>query len=479
MRKAFVLDTNIILNDHTMVNRLSEEGKNIIIIPETVLDELDDKKSGFEDINFQARSFARFLESYSEPIDTRKLDGYTIVRTQIDDHGLLYEIHIILKDSYIADQARGGSSYINDRKILEVAKFVTEEYSDFEIVFLSLDIMARTRAISMSIPTETVYGDFEENRVLEFVKEIIYDGPAATLDNMDIFELDPEHKQENYSYSIKSNITSQTWLGMVQHGRIKILTDEMYNTFVPPKNSEQRFFITSILDPYYNICISNSKAGSGKTLLAVTAAMKLIDCKDTDYNRIVYIRNSIESLDKGEDVGYLKGNEEKFIIYNYPLFDTMSYIANKFLQKQVSTSAQSEKYGKASAISSEAITEKMNDLIAQYGIETMWVGAMRGRTLSNSLVIIDEAQNCSQKTMSLILSRIDHSCKVIVLGSNKQIDNVYLNKHINGLNTLINCAAEPPIVDGVNLFGIELKKVLRGKITEFSELVFGDVKTGK
>ena len=100
----------------------------------------------------------------------------------------------------------------------------------------------------------------------------------------------------------------------------------------------------------------------------------------------------------------------------------------------------------------------------------MWVGEMRGRTLSNAFVIIDEAQNMSNKTMQMVLSRIDSTCKVVVLGSNKQIDNFYVNKHTNALTTLLKSTKIDSSL--VNIFAIRLKKVLRGPITEWAESIF-------
>ena len=95
---------------------------------------------------------------------------------------------------------------------------------------------------------------------------------------------------------------------------------------------------------------------------------------------------------------------------------------------------------------------------------------MRGRTLSNAFIIIDEAQNMSNKTMQMVLSRVDNTCKVVVLGSNKQIDNFYVNKYTNALTTLLKATKEKN--DFVNIFAIKLEKVLRGPITEWAEKIF-------
>ena len=116
------------------------------------------------------------------------------------------------------------------------------------------------------------------------------------------------------------------------------------------------------------------------------------------------------------------------------------------------------------------VSSRVEQMISNYGIETMWVGEMRGRTLSNSFIIIDEAQNMSNKTMQMVLSRVDSSCKVVILGSNKQIDNFYVNRYTNALTTLLKSTQNENNL--LNIFAIKLEKVLRGPITEWAENIF-------
>jgi len=175
-------------------------------------------------------------------------------------------------------------------------------------------------------------------------------------------------------------------------------------------------------------------------------------------------------LDKGEDVGYLPGMEEKFAIYNHPLMDSLDYIVRSEYKKK----RQNRKQHEMEELDDQEVTSRIDQLIQNYSIETMWVGEMRGRTLSNAFVIIDEAQNMSNKTMQMVLSRIDSSCKVVILGSNKQIDNFYVNKHTNSLSTLLKSTKQKQEL--VNVFAIELKKVLRGPITEWAENIFSTEK---
>ena len=119
--KYYVLDTNILLEDATNIYKLSQEGKNLIVLPETVLDELDSKKSGFDEINFQAREFARILEN-SEILNSIKKESYKIIRLKIqNDKNTI--IDIISKEEYQVNIKNISPNIINDRKILEIATF--------------------------------------------------------------------------------------------------------------------------------------------------------------------------------------------------------------------------------------------------------------------------------------------------------------------------------------------------------------------
>jgi len=454
--KIFLIDSNIILDDYTNLAKLSQDGKNLLIIPEIVLDEIDSKKNGFDEINYQARSFARFLEN-SQIISSKSIDEYKIVRLKIDN--LICDI--ISKDKYEVSLKETSISIINDRKILEIAKFANNYY-DKEIEFISNDIMARIRATSLKINASFLKGDgSEEVDKIEFEKmvEIDFD-EIEKLHNSPIIEFDKDYKVHNFSYCFKVRRSDQIILASIRNKKINIL-DEHYlrDQLVKPLNKEQLFFTNALLDSFYNIIIVEALAGSGKTLLALSSAMRLV--KNKQFNKIIYIRNSIESLDKGEDVGYLPGLEEKFEIYNHPLMDSLRFIARSELKKKNQNKKIKE------FISEEDIENRVELYLQNYKIQTMWVGEMRGRTLSESFVIIDEAQNMSKKTMQMVLSRIDESSKVVILGSNRQIDNFYVNKYTNALTALLKATKQE--TELVNLFAIRLRKVLRGPITEWAE----------
>ena len=461
--KYYLLDTNILLEDARNIFKLSDGAKNLIILSETVLDELDSKKSGYDEINFQAREFARILEN-SEVLSSNKHEDFKIIRLKLINQDETI-VDIISKDEYSINSKNISLNILNDRKILEVAKFAKNYYNK-DIKFVSMDIMARTRAISLDIKSVALHGKDSDKFNFDFIKNIdINFEDLENLDNQDIINFDKEYKVSDFSYCLKVKHSDQVILASIQNNKIKILDEEeVRNQIITPLNKEQLFFSNAIINHFYNVLIVEAKAGSGKTLLALSGALKLV--KQKHFQKIIYIRNSIESLDKGEDVGYLPGLEEKFRIYNHPLMDSLEYII-RTEHKRRRSKRDDISY---TPLEDSEVSSRVEQMISNYGIETMWVGEMRGRTLSNSFIIIDEAQNMSNKTMQMVLSRVDSSCKVVILGSNKQIDNFYVNKYTNALTTLLKSTQNENNL--VNIFAIKLEKVLRGPITEWAENIF-------
>ena len=461
--KYYLLDTNILLEDARNIFKLSDSTKNLIILSETVLDEIDSKKSGYDEINFQAREFARILEN-SEVLSSNKHEDFKIIRLKLINQDETI-VDIISKDEYSINSKNISLNILNDRKILEVAKFA-QIYYNKDIKFVSMDIMARTRAISLDIKSVALHGKDSDKFDFDFIKNIdINFEDLEDLENQDIIKFDKEHKVSDFSYCLKVKHSDQIILASIQNNKIKILDEEeVRNQIITPLNKEQLFFSNAIINHFYNVLIVEAKAGSGKTLLALSGALKLV--KQKHFQKIIYIRNSIESLDKGEDVGYLPGLEEKFRIYNHPLMDSLEYII-RTEHKRRRSKRDDISY---TPLEDSEVSSRVEQMISNYGIETMWVGEMRGRTLSNSFIIIDEAQNMSNKTMQMVLSRVDSSCKVVILGSNKQIDNFYVNKYTNALTTLLKSTQNDNNL--VNIFAIKLEKVLRGPITEWAENIF-------
>ncbi len=452
-QKVYVLDTNIILNSLSNIFRLSENGENIIVIPETVLIELEDKKKELGEIGYQAREFARLLARAKVKESSHK-DGFKVAKLFIET----LQIHIISIDSYKCEIDQIHISESNDKRIIEVAQVAQKYYKGLKTSFISLDVYARTFALLKNVATETLRDDKEEVPEFGAIKTIeLEDGLSIKdLKNEDIEKIDKEHKEGDFSYKFVEK-SGNLGYGIIQNKKIELLREtEFKGIKIKPVNIEQKLYMKAMLADCYDIVLVDAKAGSGKTLLAFVCAMRLIEKKS--YDKIIYVRNSIESLDKGADVGYLAGNDEKFRVYNMALNDTLEHIAKKMLKKSESSE------------NLNAVENKILELIAKYRIEKLWPGEARGRTLSNAIVILDEWQNSSSKTTQLILSRLDNSCKAIVIGSNRQIDNFYLNKFNNGLTALLKETKKEH--DDLSLFAIELKKAVRGKYAEFAERIF-------
>lgn len=445
--KTYIIDTNIILDSLENLFKLYNS-ENKIVICDTVIDEVDSKKSGLDELGYRAREFARFLDSLS--IDSVETDN-DITITKLSNKSI--KLELFSKSEYAADSKYAKSpAILADRKIIECCKYYESG------ILVSLDTMCRLRAICESIDVETL-GNQDSDINYRFDKMIDFDKP---FENQCIFEIDPEHKQNNYNYLI-SETCGNKLLCRVVNESIKIVDEKnLMKQDVSPKNIGQKFFVDSILDPQINLIAVSALAGSGKSLLAVATAMRLVNEKK--FNKIVYIRNSIESLDRGEDIGYLAGNDEKFAVYNHPLYDSLSFIAQKQLEKSNNNKS------KKTEIKPENLEERVNELIKRYNIETMWVGELRGRTISKAVVIWDEAQNASKKTGLLILSRLDKDCKIIITGSNAQIDNAYTNKYVNALTTILKAGFEKH--KEINMTCVNLDKMIRGPITAFAERVF-------
>lgn len=463
--KVFVLDTNIILDAATNLFNISQDGTNLIVLPETVIDELDNKKSGYDEINFQAREFGRIL-SDSKVLNVRQSGSSkntTVI--SIETQGILIDI-ISLKNYSLENVER---SIINDRKIIKVAQFASKYYRHTgSVIFLSNDIMCRTRAISLGVKTEGLLNNKQDLK-FNFIKvlENFDSSLFPEMENSCIKDYDQDYKIENYCYHFKCS-DGNTKIAYIVDGKINFIHDDDFD-FCPikPINLGQRFAMAGMTDPRCDVCLIEAIAGSGKTLLAVSAGIGMV--KKGEYDKIIYIRNSVESVDKAEEVGFLPGLESKFAIYNYPLYDTLEFIVQSELKKSQS-SQNSQSKTSAPNKSQEYVQGEIEELKMKYNIDVVWPGAIRGRTLSKSYVIVDEIQNFSKSSLLTTISRMDKDCKVVCIGSNRQIDHQYINKYTNGLSVLIKSAKEDN--SEINIFGTELNKVVRGKITEWAERIF-------
>lgn len=441
--KQYLLDTNIILDDAHNMFALGQDGENILIIPETVLDELDNKKKGWEDINYQARDFHRILED-AEVIgeETRKLKkGYgTIQVVKVRVAGI--EIHLVSKNSYSTPDGQTNS---NDLKILEVAKAFPEA------IVVSNDIAFRIRARSKKL----VVQPFKKTRAegvnkLSFIEEIPF-----KLEDKGLIE---GASAETFGVSL-SNFTNVAFvceetgeqvLAFYKGGKFHILDEAALRKMpVKPKNREQLFFLNMLIDPDVSIIVCAGVSGGGKNLLSLQGALRYQELnKDTP---IRYCRNTVTAGDKEAQVGFLKGDEKaKLGVFMYPLIDAV----DGYLRIEAESAMKNKK---------PIPVRDTNVFMEDHDIDSININQMRGSNLHGFLVF-DEWQNSSNAVNKLMLTRVMEGSKVVILGDLNQVDHPTLSKFQNGLATMLKLAKTNDMVAGITL-----SKVQRGKIAAFAD----------
>ncbi len=196
-----------------------------------------------------------------------------------------------------------------------------------------------------------------------------------------------------------------------------------------------------------------SSHNTGKNYVATSSACKLMD-RDKRYQKIVYLRKTLVSEDKSAELGFLKGGlEEKLFPYLAPMENTIEgFLKSKHKDKKYTT---------------QQLETDKEEFKAKYPIEYPWSGHMRGTTITNAIVILDEAANFTVADLQMLLTRIGNDCKVLILGSVRQIDNPFLNKYNNGLTYLMDKATKDN--GEVRLVACTLDTTVRSKIAEWAD----------
>jgi len=445
MKPRLVIDTNIILLDANNIITLAKD--YIVVIPEIVVQELDSKKTDMGELGFQARSFGRLIASGTPTITTK--NALTVATITLNNN----KIEIISIPVY-------PINYNNDRKIIYIAEQVQKIYGP--ITFMSNDVACRIRAMANNISAIDLKE--VEKTEYQFIKHLnVTSALFSTLHNRSISEVDTSHELENYNYVFHDVETGQSKLAIISQGIIDILgkttENELRKQDVNPCNFEQLLLSRAIQHPDIDIILSEAKAGSGKTIVAISNAMKLVK-QNNAYDSIVYVRASIDDVDSTEAVGFLSGNIEKFEVYFHPLYDSIEHIVRTRFKRSKGKTSDYE----------AMIQNKIPEFINSYNISTLTGLGLRGRTITNSIVIIDEVQGQSKASLQKMLTRIGKDCKVIIIGSQRQIDNPYVNKFNNGFSVLLNETTKPQSL--VRLHAVTLSKVVRSPLAEWSEDVF-------
>ena len=398
-KKTFVIDTNVLLHDPKSITKFPDSD---VVIPVTVLEELDKMKRLPTEIGKNARAVIRFLGNLKELGEGNLHKGVLI------GGGTTVRITLEMKTGYNASFALT----VNDNKII-MAAFLLWERGE-QVVFVSKDFGARIKAEAVGLET----ADYEN---LKFKYDTLYRGvrdieiPKAQVDTFykdGHLELALEDIHSN-EYCIMTSPENSSGVGRYDRkaDRIESLvkTDNIWG--IKPRNVEQRCAMDLLLRDDIKLVSLLGPAGTGKTLLALACALRKVF--DEGIYRRILISRPIVPL--GRDIGFLPGSkEEKLFHWMQPIYDNLQFLCDRGGDTNDS--------------------ETLRWVMDSKKIEMEAVTYIRGRTLPKVFMIIDEAQNLTPHEVKTIISRAGEGAKVVLTGDATQIDNPYLDKDSNALS---------------------------------------------
>lgn len=409
MPKIFVLDTSVLLFDH---NALSNFQDNDIVIPITVLEELDNFKIGNDTKNFEAREVIRYLDKLSE---NKNLHDWINQGTK---NGRIKIYNGNNKEMEVnAESVYGGEK--NDHKILNVALILSREQKKSKVVLVTKDINLRIKAKALGIDAE----DYRTGKVEDM--DNVSEGTFA-LNNLDakiIQEIYAKSfvKENNIlkgnkvanGYYVLNNCTQSALVRYDESSDCICKVDKNYAYGIKPKNAEQTFAIDALLNDDIKLVALQGVAGTGKTMLALAAALEQMG----NYEKIILTRPIVPLSNK--DIGFLPGDaDDKISPYMMPLWDNLNFIKSQHKEKS-----------KKSSIVDQLKTEGKLEVTA--------LTFIRGRSLSNVFFIVDEAQNLTPHEIKTIITRAGEGTKIVFTGDVHQIDTPYMDERSNGLTYII------------------------------------------
>ncbi len=407
-KKIFVIDTSVLLHDHNSIKSFED---NHIAIPITVLEELDNFKVGNETKNYEARECIRIIDNLSK--------DHTLQDWVELNNGHKGKIKIILDEAEDSPTKGIFVEIKNDHKILDSAIRLMHNEPKAEVILVTKDINLRLKAKALNLPAE----DYKTGRVneqrMEFVGKTYIDDVDAEVIRK-IYQsghtrktsILGDAKQNNHFYILK-NCTSSA-LGFYDPVKNVIeRVDKDYAYGIKPKNAEQAFALHAIQNPEINLVTISGVAGTGKTLLALAGSLE----QKNRFDQIILARPIVPLSNR--DIGFLPGDaEDKIGPYMQPLWDNLNFIKKQF--------GENEKKRRA-----------IEEMLAEGRITICPLAYIRGRSLSNVIFIVDEAQNLTPHEVKTIITRAGENCKIILTGDVRQIDTPYLDEQSNGLSYVI------------------------------------------
>lgn len=435
MKKTFILDTNVLLHDPRAMFTFED---NDVVIPIYVVEEIDNFKKELSELGRNARQVSRYLDNLREEgslSEGVKLDSGGTLRVAISARVLPPEI--------TTDRGQ-------DSRILAVAFDLQEQMkgkAKKSVVFITQDTNLRIRADAIGIETE----NFEPERTE--IDELCMGYSTLEVSGAEINEFyersslalpDPYYGPNEYLILRNRENPSHTAVGRVRlRDRCVMPIPTMKQTAwgIKGRNKEQMFALDLLLDDSVKLVTLVGKAGTGKTLLAIAAGLQKV-AEERTFQRLLVSR---PIFPLGRDIGYLPGSvEEKLNPWMQPIFDNVEYLmglSNKGATKQ---------------------NRSYQELIDLNLMQIEPLTYIRGRSIANQFMIVDEAQNLTPHEVKTIISRAGEGTKIVLTGDPYQIDHPYVDATNNGLVHVVNRFKSENIAGHI--------KMVKGERSELAEL---------
>jgi PhoH-like ATPase len=421
-RKIFVLDTSVILHDFNAIQNFQEHD---VAVPITVLEELDGFKKGNSVLNLQAREFIRQLD---------KLAGRNMLNDWIPlDGPARGKFRVLTDEKSPVDAGEIFGVKKPDHRILNAAITLARAEPDRRVILVSKDINLRLKARALNLAAE----DYETVKIKDV--DHLYKGKSELeVENPEVIDrlyreewvpvtdLLPAPPRANQYFILRSENKSALAFYNPRTDRIeRVPKGQAYG--ITPRNAEQTFALHAVTNPDVPLVSLSGAAGTGKTLLALAGALE----QRREFRQI-YLARPIVPL-SNRDIGFLPGDIlSKINPFMQPLWDNLGIIKNQYGERD-------REY------------KKVDELVETDKLHIVPLAYIRGRSLSNVIFIVDEAQNLTPHEVKTIITRAGERTKIILTGDIFQIDTPYLDASSNGLSYLIDRVRGNPLYAHVHL----------------------------
>lgn len=408
MKKTFILDTNVLLHDP---RALFAFGDNNVVVPIYVIEEVDNFKKDLSELGKNARQIARSL-------DELRCEGSLSEGIALPSGGYL---RVAMTARALPAEA-ATSSTVDNQIVATALHFHEAQGDDGQAIFVTKDVNLRIRADALGLTVEDY--DSERTDISELYSGIceleVSGSDIDTYQRTQKLALDdPYYYPNQFAFLKDPQSQSHTATGkfdLDQMCVVPLLASKEGMWGIRPRNKEQGFAADILMNDAVKLVTLVGKAGTGKTLLAIAAGLQKVT-EENAYQRLL-ISRPIFPL--GRDIGYLPGDiEEKLLPWMQPIFDNVEFLMG---------------LGKSERKSGRSYTELMDLGILE--IEPLTY--IRGRSIPNQFMIVDEAQNLTPHEIKTIISRAGDNTKIVLTGDPYQIDNPYVDATNNGLVHAVN-----------------------------------------